>query len=205
MGLFSNFSGGDSRRDLRHAVRTSNTLIRDGMERGEGYLNSSYDRSRQDIDPYLESGQRGQQFYDDLLGLNGGDARDSRQDFLMSDRAFSGKLGQDQNAMLRAMNARGMSGSGAGALAAERVFQQNYGNTLNRYANRGQQGAQMAQFGAGMSQQNGAANANLQMQGAGMMSNNQMNAYGNISKTRNAGMNNMLAIAGAGTKMAGLF
>ena len=116
----------------------------------------------------------------------------------MSDRAFTGKLGQDQNAMLRQMNARGMSGSGAGALAAERVFQQNYGSHLDRYANRGQQGAQMAQFGAGLASNRGAQLANMRMQGAAGMSNNWTNSQNQIAGTRDAGMNNMLGMVGTG-------
>lgn len=204
-GIFDNFDGSQTRNAMQTGLRFANNGINRAQRTGRESINRGYRQGRQDINPYLQSGRRGQGFYDDLLGLNGADARDSRQQYLMGDAAFTGKLGQDQNAMLRAMNARGLSGSGRGLLAAERVFQQNYGDIMNRYNNRAQQGAQMAQFGANMANNRGLQNANLGMQAAGMRSGNIMNTYNQKAGTYDAGMNNLLGLVGAGTKIAGLF
>lgn len=203
MGLFSNFFGGDQRRDIRNGLNESNQILNQGRDDAQGYYDRGYEQAQGYINPYIQSGQQGQQFYDDLLGLNGAGARDERQQFLMSDPAFQGQLGQQQNALLRQMNAMGNSNSGAGALAAERVFQQNYGNTLDRYANRGQQGFQAAGMGANLAQQYAGQSGGLQFGTAQQKAGNTASAYNAIGQTRNTGMNNLLGIAGLATKAYG--
>jgi hypothetical protein len=203
MGMFSNFFGGDSRRDIRQGQQQAAGYLTDGRDTAQGYYDQGRDQSQGYLNPYIESGQQGQQFYDDLLGINGAGARDERQQYLMSDPAFQGKLGQDQNAMLRTMNARGSSNSGAGALAAERVFQQNYGNLMDRYNNRGQQGFQAAGTGANLASQYAGNSANLQYGTAQQQAGNAISASNALGATRNTGMNNMLAIAGTAAKVYG--
>ena len=203
MGLFSNFLGGDTRDDIRNGQAQADGYLTRGRDNAQGYYDRGYEQSQGYLNPYIQSGQQGQQFYDDLLGLNGAGARDERQQFLMSDPANQGKLGQDQNAMLRVMNASGRSNSGAGALAAERVFQQNYSGILDRYSNRGQQGFQAAGMGANMAQQYAGNSANLQYGTAQQQAGNAISASNAIGQTRNTGMNNLLGIAGIGAKLYG--
>ena len=200
MGLFSNFFGGDSRRDIRRGQETANNALLAGNETAQGYFDDAFETSQGYLDPYIESGAQGQSMYADLLGINGAASRGTAQNLLMSDPAFRGQLGQDQNAMLRAMNARGMSGSGAGALAAERVFQQNYGNTLNRYAGLGQQGQQAASAGANLATNYGQNSANLQYGTQQQIAGNAITSANAVANTRNTGINNMLGLVGLNQK-----
>ena len=143
--------------------------------------------------------------YADLLGLNGADARAAAQNTLMSDPAFQGQLGQEQNAMLRAMNARGLSGSGAGALAAERVFQQNYGNTLNRYAGLGQQGLQAAGGASNLAATLGQQRGDLKFGTNQLQTNLKVGGVNASNQAKTAGINNLIGIGGLATKAFGLF
>lgn len=205
MGIFDNWDGGQSRSDIYDGQGKAKQIIHNGMRTGQDWLNRTHRRSMGYLNPYIQSGLEGSEYYDDLLGLNGWRSRDDAQDMLMRDKAFQGKLGQDQNAMLRAMNARGNSNSGAGALAAERVFQQNYGDVLNRYAGRAQQGYQAASQGAGLATQYGRDSANLQFGGRQQIAQNAITSANAIAGTRGTGMNNLLGIAGLGLKAYNTF
>jgi hypothetical protein len=200
MGFFSNFFGGDSRRDIRDGQAQANQMLTQGRDEAQGRYDTGYEESKGYIDPYIESGQRGSEFYDDLLGLNGDDARDAAQGILESDQGFQGQLGESQNAMLRHMNARGNSNSGAGALAGARVARQGYTQQLGAYGNRAAQGYQAA--GAGANLATGYANNSAQLQygTAQQKAANQISSSNAIGQTRNTGMNNMLGIAGLGLK-----
>lgn len=205
MGLFDNFNGGESRTDIYNGQGKAKDTLHRGMRQGQSYLDRGRDRSMGYLNPYIQSGLKGSKFYDRLLGLQGEGARSNAQNLLMSDPAFTAKLGQDQNAMLRAMNATGNSQSGAGALAAERVFQQNYGDILNRYAGRAQQGYQAASQGAGINTQWGRDSANLQFGGRQQIAQNAITSANAIAGTRGTGMNNLLGIAGLGLKAYNTF
>jgi hypothetical protein len=80
MGLFSNFFGGDSRRDIREGLQRSNRYLTDGRDAAQGAYDQAYETSQGYLDPYIESGQRGQGAYDDLMGLNGPEARAAAQE-----------------------------------------------------------------------------------------------------------------------------
>ena len=197
MGFFSNFSGGDSRRDIRNGLGQANGYLTEGRDTAQGYYDRGYETSQGYLDPYIQGGLKGQGAYDDLMGLNGPEARARAQEqYYSSDALTQGKLGQDQNAMLRAMNARGSSNSGAGALAAERVSQQNYGQFLDRYNNRAQQGFGAAQAGGANANQYAGNSANLQYGTAQQMGANAISASNAMSQTRNTGMNNLLGLGG---------
>lgn len=203
MGLFSNFFGGDAKKYITGSTKKANALLEEGKAAATPLIQGGYDQAIAGMQPYMEGGAAGQTMYDDLLGLNGPEARAAAQELLMSDPAFQGQLGQSQNALLRGMNARGMSGSGAGALAAERVFQQQYGDVLGRYANRGAQGMQAAgatgQFAVGRGQDLG----NLEFGTRQMLANNQINKGNALASNANTGMNNLLGVAGLGVKAMG--
>jgi hypothetical protein len=187
-------------------LQRSNRFLTDGRDAAQGAYDQSYETSQDYIDPYIESGQRGQGAYDDLMGLNGPEARAAAQEkYYSSNPAMMGQLGQQQNAMMRAMNARGSSYSGAGALAAERVSQQNYGQFMDRFNNRAQQGFGAAQAGAGNANQYGNNTAQLQYGYGQQRAGNEISASNAISQTRNTGMNNMLGIAGLGLQGYGAY
>ena len=139
--------------------------------------------------------------YGDLLGLNGTDARSSAQGIITSDPLWSGKLGEDTNAVLKNLNARGMGASGTAALAGQRVLLQNYNNVLDRYQGMGQTGLSATGQRAGVLTGQGD-NA----YGFGATKANQALQYGNaMAGTRNSGLNNILAVLGTGAKAYGAY
>ncbi len=188
MSFFSNFFGGDSRRDLAKANKTATGFL----DRGYNDQAQRYDQAAGMYDPYISEGRQGSEMYNALLGLRGGDAAQGAYDSLAANPAFSGKFAQDSNAVLRSMNARGQGAGGAAALAGERVLQQNIGNWLDRYRDAGRQGFEATNQGANIRMGQGD-NA----YGYGATRANQAIGYGNaLASTRNAGLNNLLGLAG---------
>ena len=192
MGFFSDLMGDSARSDIKKANKNATAALDQGYNTSQGY----YDQAAGSFDPYTTSGQQGQQMYGDLLGLNGNDARTSAQGVITSDPLWSGKLGEDTNAVLKNLNARGMGASGAAALAGQRTLLQNYNGVLDRYAGLGNQGLSATGQRAGVLTGQGD-NA----YGFGATKANQALQYGSaMSQTRNAGLNNILSIIGTGAK-----
>lgn len=189
MSLFSNFTGGDTRRSLRQAERK----LGENFGYGRNALIEGRDQALGYLEPYQDGGES-LDFYDRLLA---GDEEAVR--VAMENPMFSGQLQNAQNALLANQNARGMSGSGAAALAAARVNQDDAYRRIGLYGNRAQMGGQYAGMGAQTSM--AAANAlNQNFMGEGQ---GRANIQGQIGQTYNAGMNNLLGIAGAGIKAMG--
>jgi hypothetical protein len=85
-----------------------------------------------------------------------------------------------------------MGAGGTAAMAGQRVFQQTAGNWLDRYRDAGQQGFQATGQQAGIRSAQGDNAMGYGATRAGQAVN-----YGNaLSQTRNAGLNNLLAIGG---------
>ena len=192
MGFFSDFTGASARSDIKKANNTATAALDQGYNTSQGY----YDQAASSFDPYTSSGAAGEKMYSDLLGLNGDDARSSAQGVITSDPLWSGKLGEDTNAVLKNLNARGMGASGASALAGQRVLLQNYNSVLDRYQGLGQTGLSATGQRAGVLTGQGD-NA----YGFGATKANQALQYGNaMAGTRNSGLNNILAVLGTGAK-----
>jgi hypothetical protein len=191
---FFDWNGSQARSDINSAYKKANTALDTGYQQSQGY----YDKAAGNYDPYVSSGAQGQQTYLDLLGLNGNDARSSAQSMITSDPLWTGQLASDQNAALKALNARGLGASGTAALAGQRVLAQNYGDVLNRYMGLGQEGLQAAGAQAGVYTGQGD---NAYGFGA-TKANNAINQGSAISQTRNTGLNNVLSILGTGAKLA---
>lgn len=189
--------------DISKGYRQYRDYIRAGRDQAQPYFEEGYGAAIEGLDPYTQSGAAGQGMYADLLGINGAEARAAAQNLLMSDPANSGALAMDQNAVARAMNARGQGGSGAAALAAERVFQQGYGNILNRYAGLGQQGLQAAGAQGQFSAQQGQDLGNLRFGTNQLIANAAMGKGNAMAQSKQAGMNNLLGVAGLGTSALG--
>jgi hypothetical protein len=190
MSFFSAFTGSAQRRDLRKANTQANRALDQGYQQSQGY----YGNALNTLQPFADSGRQASTAYNDFLGLNGAEARQSRQDMLTSDPLFQGGLAADSNAMLRYMNARGQGAGGAAALAGQRVLQQNYGNWMDRYRDQGAQGFQAAGAQAGIQTQQGDNAYGYGATKAG----NQIN-YGNaMASARGIGVNNLLGAVGAG-------
>lgn len=197
MGFFSDFTGASARSDINKANKKANAALDQGYNTSQGY----YDQAAGSFDPYVSSGTAGQKMYGDLLGLNGTDARSSAQGIITSDPLWSGKLGEDTNAVLKNLNARGMGASGTAALAGQRVLLQNYNDVLDRYQGMGQTGLSATGQRAGVLTGQGD-NA----YGFGATKANQALQYGNaMAGTRNSGLNNILAVLGTGAKAYGAY
>lgn len=197
MGFFSNLTGGKSRSDLRAAQGQANQYLDQGYGQSQGY----FDQAAGLYDPYVQSGTKAQDFYNNLLGLNGADARAQSQGVITSDPLFQGGLAQDSNAMLRNLNARGQSGGGLANIAAQRVLQQNYGNWMDRYAQAGGQGLQATNALAGVRTAQGD---NAYGYGATKAAN--AIGMGNaMAQTRNVGINNLMGAVGMGLNAASKF
>ena len=136
MSFWGSFTGSSQRKDLRRAQAQATQHL----DQGYSDARSDYTGAIESYQPYVESGTKSQSFYDDLLGLNGSEARAAAQGTLTSDPLFQGQLAQSSNAMLRHLNARGSSVGGKAALAGQRVLQQTYGDWLDRYQGGGAQG-----------------------------------------------------------------
>lgn len=195
--------GFNAARRVQEGTDAANVYLKEGMDEAKGHLGGAYNTSMGYLSPYIEGGRQGQSFYEDLLGLNGPEARAAAQEVMTSDPAFQGQLGQDQNAIMRRLNATGMAGSGAGALAAERVFQQNYGNAMNRYAGLGQQGLQAAGAGANTATNYGNTMGNLVYGNAQQRAGLRTNQATQTNAANQAIGNNMLSMIGTGLKAAG--
>lgn len=213
MSLFSNLSGGRSRDD----ATAGHTAFRDEISafgtRARNALRDGRDKAIGRFDPYAQYGQSGldaNRLYGDAVGVNGADARTAAFDTFESDPFLEYAQGNNALALRdvhRNMNAQGLVGSGANALAQNRVAGefarrdiqdwlsrlQGFGDRATQvgYGATGQQAGYDFATGQGLSQieqdiGNARAHSHLQ------------NALYNAG-TRSAGINNLMKIAGSGT------
>ncbi len=190
MSFLGSLTGSTQRKDLRAAQTKANAALDQGYAQSQGY----YDQAAGLYDPYMKAGGQAQTFYNDLLGLNGADARGTAQGVITSDPLWSGGLAQDQNAMLKYLNARGEGGGGKAFLAGQRVLMDNYGNWMDRYRDAGRQGldATSQQSNVRMGQGDNAYGF------AATRAGNAIN-YGNaMAQSRSIGVNNLLGALGTG-------
>ena len=190
MGFFGSFSGSTQRKDIRNANSQATAALDKGYAQSQDYYNQAVDM----FSPYAQQGGQANAFYSDALGLNGAGARDTAQETITSDPLWQGKLAEDQNAMLKYLNARGEAGGGKAYLAGQRILAQNYGDVLNRYRDAGQQG-----FQATGAQSTLRAGQGDNAFGFGATKAGQAINYGNaLAETRGIGVNNLLKAVGTG-------
>jgi hypothetical protein len=182
------FFGNKARKDIANANNQANAALSEGY----GQQQQRYDQAFDMYSPYAQQGQAANSFYNNALGLGGQEAQGQAIGTLTSNPLFSGQLANDSNALSRQLNARGMGAGGTAAMAGQRVFQQTAGNWLDRYRDAGQQGFQATGQQAGIRSAQGDNAMGYGATRAGQAVN-----YGNaLSQTRNAGLNNLLAIGG---------
>jgi hypothetical protein len=141
MGFLSDLVGSFTGAAARKELQAGKTQADAALASGYGDARADYTNAMQSYDPYVQSGQQANTFYNNALGLNGDAARTAATNTLASNPIFSGELGADYMATQRAGNAAGW-GAGKEALAGQRVYQQNAGSFLDRYRDQGQQGLQ---------------------------------------------------------------
>jgi hypothetical protein len=182
------FFGNKARKDMSRA----NAQATAALSEGYGQQTAAYDQAFDMFSPYAQQGQKANDFYTNALGLGGQEAQGQAIGTLTSNPLFQGQLGQESNALSRQLNARGMGAGGTAAMAGQRVFQQTAGNWLDRYRDAGRQG-----FEATNQQGNIRMGQGDNAMGYGATRAGQAVNYGNaLSQTRNAGLNNLLNVAG---------
>jgi hypothetical protein len=187
MGLISDFLGKSQRKDLEAANAKATGELQQGYDRAYG----DYSQAENYFSPYAQQGQQANTFYNDALGLNGDPARTTATNTIASNPLFQGQLGQESNAVSRALNARGAGGGGAAQLAAQRVFQQNAGNWLDRYRDQGSQGLQATNQMAGYR----AGRGDLSYGYGATKAGNAINFGNAMASNRNTGINNLMGLA----------
>ena len=192
MGFFDDFFGITQREDITAAHNAAGKAI----EKGRQEYDQRADEAFGMFTPYAQQGQQANAMYGHAIGLGTDQQRSAAQDRYFSDPAFSQITSNQQNAMLRNLNARGISGSGAAIEAGSRIAYDNYGNWLDRLNNAGQQGFQATGAQAGIRSAQGQLAYDHGITDAGRQIN-----YGNaMAESRGIGLNNLLQVASTAAK-----
>jgi hypothetical protein len=195
MGLIGSFFGRDQKKDLAAAKAQSDAALSQGYDQAQ----ADYTQAENYFSPYSQLGQSGirnQGFYDDALGMNGEGARNQAVGTITSNPLFQGQLGQESNAVSRVLNAQGASGGGQAHLAAQRVFQQNAGNWLDRYAQNAQQGVQTGLQATNAMSGLRAGRGDMAYGYGATKAGNAINFGNAMAANRSTGINNLMGLAG---------
>jgi len=190
MGFFGSFMGTDQRKDAKRGYADSTSMLESGYGAARGNLSqgfnkaeTAYGQARGDVtggygnalsalqrgtsqavgalQPFAQSGQQANTLYGNALGLNGGAAQQTfMRNYQDSDPFRASNAEFATNALMQALNARGLSGSGyaANAVASENLKRgsQDYENYLSRLAGLQGQGLGVAQNISGLYADQGA-------------------------------------------------
>lgn len=192
MSFWGSFSGSDQRRDTRNAKNASDKALDSGFNNATTLYNQASDIQQ----PYVDQGREGFAQYNNAIGLGSDADRAQIQSRYFDDPAQAAVLGQQSNALLRNLNARGQSGGGMAALAGQRVGIEGYNNWLNRLQGVGAQGQQAAttqsniklgqgdlNFGYGATKAGSEINyGNAQAANRGILGNNLLNVAATAAK-----------------------
>lgn len=194
MSIFGNFSGGQSRRDLRTGFRNANA----SLDRGISGYRTAYGTAQDRYAPFAQSGQQANRLYGNFLGLNGGDAQ--RDAFSGYQEGPYANFDRDRitQASARSNNARGYGGSGVEAMATARALQQYGQQGMDRYLDRlgGMQGQGFQAANALANLDTGMGNAELGV--ANQRANLDTQLASAIAGTRSMGMQNAMGLAQLG-------
>ena len=208
MTFFDDFFGKTQQKDLQRANSEATGALKSGYDDSTGQYKQYADKASGYYDPYSAGGRRGQQTYEDSLGLHG---EDGGRNALMQYKAGANpyldyEQDRAQKGIEYAANARGEVNTGHTALAAARARQglgyQDHQGWQNKLMGLGQQGFQAAGQQAGIAQQTGQYLGDARS-GYGQQRAGNAISYGNaMAATRNIGINNLLGVAGVGAKAA---
>lgn len=237
MGFFGSFTGSDQRKDMRRGYADSNAMLDQGYGQAQGNLTSGYnaaesaygqgrgdvtagygnaltalnagtDRAVGALQPFAQSGQAANALYGNALGLNGKASQQTfMQDYAGGDPFRNSNAGFATNALMQALNARGLSGSGyaANAVASENLKRgsADYENYLNRLGGMQEQGLGVARNISGLYADQGAKGADYGYRQGSDLANIQgqrANVGYNYGAAR-AGLNTDLATSKAGNRI----
>lgn len=195
MSFLKSLTGSQQRADARAGAAAQRADLESGYVKAMPALKAGYAGAISTIDPFVTSGVKANQMYQDTLGANGTEARDATQGIYLSDKVL-GKLRQmDLEAQQRSDNANGRFNSGVGAEADATVRLKNYGNWQDRLKAEGDKGLQAAGAKAGFQAQEGESEAGLEygygQQRAGITGQEATN----VAASRGIGVNNFMNLA----------
>ena len=205
MGLWGSFTGRDQQRDIQGGAARARGYLDSGRTNARGDITGGRDRAMGMINPYIQSGQRGQTAYEDTLGLNGQGARNKAfETGYVNDPALAYRkeqTGNQINSLMRKYNAGGAGvNSGAAALGAGRIesenFDRDWGGHQNRLQGLGQQGMQASQFGAGLEYGSGKDLAGIETGYAQNQASLSQREAGDMANSRGTFMNNLMGLGG---------
>lgn len=148
------------------------------------------------LDPYAQGGGQAFNALLNATGVNGAAGQQQFMDSYLEDPTQN----LMQQAVARQMAARGLTDSGASRLAAGRVWQEGYGNHLNRLMQIGGQGQQAAAGQATIDTGMG----DLKFGTSQLRANNQINKANALATSQQAGVNNLLNLGGMALKATGV-
>lgn len=188
MSFFSSFFSPGSK-EIKAGAKKADQFYTQGLDQARPLYQQASGR----LAPYAGTGTQANALYSSALGLNGADAQ---RQFLENYQADPTQDYQQQ-AVARQMAARGMLDSGASRLASARVWNENYGNHLNRLFGASQQGMQAA----GQQGQYDVGEGDMIFGTSQLRANNQINKANALAASKQAGVNNLISAAGTATKM----
>ena len=202
--LFDSFTGRSQSRDLQSAHDTASRELSNGYNESAGIGRDYYQQAMGQLQPWQQSGQRANALYDNALGSNGAGAQKQFMDQYQQDPFRAGNEERATESLRRTWNARGMDTSGNALLASARASQergsQDYNGYLDRLRGQAGQGAQFAQYGAGLTSQTGNALMGHRMGYGQQQAGNEI-SYGNAqAAARGIGWQNFTNLAGAAAK-----
>lgn len=167
---------------------------------------AGYQEAQGFYQPFAASGQRYNALYEDALGVNGAQGGTRAQAAYTAGRSpyLDETMQRNENALMKRFNSMGQTFSGASAMAAARARQeaegQGYESWLSRIGQQQGQGAQIAGQQSSLAYDNAGVNRDLAL-GEGQTKMDLRSGLTNaLMQSRNAGLNNLLSIAGTAVK-----
>ena len=187
MGFFDGFLNPGAS-DIKKGAKKADQFYTQGLADATPF----YEQASGRLDPYAQTGGQANAMYSAALGLGGPEAQ---QNFLANYQADPTQDLQQQ-AVARAMAARGLTDSGSSRLASARVWNEGFQGHLNRLMGASQQGMQAAgaqgQFDTGI--------GDMTFGTSQLRANNQINKANALATSKQAGANNLLSLAGTVVK-----
>lgn len=208
-GFFDSFFGKSQQRDLAAGNAQAQSYINNYGEQSRAAYQAGADKASAYYQPYAEGGRRGQNAYEDSLGLNGAEGGQNALTMYGNARNPYLQYEQDmaQRGMDRAANARGALNSGGNSLAVARARMglgyQDYSNWQNRLQGLGQQGFQAAGQQANIAQNAGQYAADSYSGQGQQLAGNAINYSNALAASRGIGVNNLMQLGGLAVKAAG--
>lgn len=193
MGFLGDLFGSSGRKDLQRANASASKSLKEGYDQAQGYYNQAYDI----FTPLAQDASSDLGTYRQAIGLGTPEQQSTAQSRYFSDPAQQAIMGQQSNALLRQLNARG-NGTGGGilAMAGARLGNEQYQGWLNRLQGLGGDAGQYATQQASIRSGQGDSAWGYGATRAGQA----VNFGSAMAQQRNTGINNLLGIASLGVK-----